>query len=64
MCYAGISQMYAGVRDMSVVLGISTDQSAALVFHMCENNRVSKGSDGHRISQYWFSKQRYYSLTY
>jgi hypothetical protein len=34
--------MYAGVTDMSVVLDISADQPAALVFCMCENNHVSK----------------------
>jgi len=34
--------MYAGVTDMSVVLGISTDQPAALVFYMCGNNHVPK----------------------
>jgi hypothetical protein len=56
--------MCGGVKDISVALGISTDQSAALVFHMCENNHISKGSDGHRISKCWFTKQRYYSLTY
>jgi hypothetical protein len=34
--------MYAGVTDMSVVLDISADQPAALVFCMCENNHISK----------------------
>lgn len=50
MCYAGISQMYAGVTDMSVVVRISADQSAALVFRMCGNSHISEGSVGHRIS--------------
>jgi hypothetical protein len=40
--YAGISQIYAGVTDMSVVLGVSADQPAALLFYMCENNHISK----------------------
>jgi hypothetical protein len=34
--------MYAGVTDMSVVLGISAEQPAALVFYMCDNNHISK----------------------
>lgn len=50
MCYAGISQMCAGITDMSVVLGVSADQSAALVFHMCGNSHISRGSVCNRIS--------------
>jgi hypothetical protein len=60
-----LNLMHVVVTVIYVVLGMSADQSTALVVHMCENTHVPKGLSGHRISRYWSSKhKRLYSLIY